>query len=72
MTEHKRDTNITKIAKIDKYKKKKKKKKKSEQHFYRGIQLHFGESNNKHIQIQQRNDQPQSSTQKRLTKIFNQ
>ena len=26
MTEHKRDTNITKIAKIDKYKKKKKKK----------------------------------------------
>ena len=35
-------------------------------------QLHFGESNNKHIQIQQRSNKPQNSPQKSLTKIFNQ
>ena len=49
---------------------------KSEQHFYHGtqsrIQLHYGEPNNKHIQIQQRSNKPQNSQRKSLTKIFNQ
>ena len=66
MMEHTADMNITEI---DKYKK-------TEQFFYDGIhnriQLHFGEPNNKHIQIQQRSNKPQNSVQKRLTKIFNQ
>ena len=57
------------ITEIEKYKK-------SEQHFYDGrqnrIQLHFGEPNNKHIQIQQRSNKPQNSQRKRLKKIFNQ
>ena len=48
MTEYKTDMSITEI---DKYKK-------TEQHFYDGtqnrIQKHFGEPNNKRIQIQQR------------------
>ena len=51
MTQHKTDMNITEI---DKYKK-------SEQHFYdrtpNRIQLHFGEPNDKHIQIQQKEQQ---------------
>ena len=49
---------------------------KNEQHFYQGtqnrIQLHFGEPNNKHMQMQQRSNRPQNSQQKSLTKIFNQ
>ena len=65
-TEHKTDMNITKINKYTK----------TEQHFYDGAQnrtqLHFGEPSNKHTQIQQRINKPQSSPRKRLTKIFNQ
>ena len=57
MTEYKTDMNITE---------------KTEQHFYEvtlnKTQLHFGKSNNKHIQIKK----PQNSPRKRLTKIFNQ
>ena len=84
MTEHKTDMNITKI---EKYKEKTEQRFcrgiknwhepywKTEQHFYEGTlnrtQLHFGESNNKHIQIQQRSNKPQIPSQKRLTKIFN-
>ena len=48
--------------------------KKTEQHFCDGAQnrtqLHFGEPSNKHTQIQQRSNKPQSSPRERLTKIF--
>ena len=50
--------------------------KKTEQHFYDGAQnrtqLHFGKPDNKHTQIQQGSNKPQKSSQKRLTKLFNQ
>ena len=67
MTEHKADMSITKIGKY----------KKTEQPFYDGAvkrtQLHFGESSDKHIKIQQRSNKPQNSPQKKkFTKIFNQ
>ena len=49
---------------------------KTEQNFYERplnrTQPHFGELNNKHIQIQETSNEPQNSPQKRLTKIFNQ
>ena len=84
MTEYKTDMNITKI---DKYKKteqhffdgaqnRQEHCWKTEYHFYEGTQnrtqLHFGEPENKHIQIQQKSNKPQNSPRKRLTKTFNQ
>ena len=85
MTEHKTDMKITKI---DKYKKKLNNTspaeyktnmnitEKNEQRFYEETvnrtQLHFGEWNNKHVQIQQRSNKPINSPKERLTKIFNQ
>ena len=59
MTENKTDMKITKIKKY----------KKTEQHFCDGAlnraQVHFCESSNKHIQIQQRSNKPQNSSQKK-------
>ena len=65
MAECKTEMNITDIDKC----------KKTGHQFYDGtqnrIQLVFGEPNNKHIQIQQKNKKPKNSPRKRLTKIFN-
>ena len=62
MTKHKTDMNITEFEKC----------KKTEQYFYSGTQnrihIHFGEPNNKHTKIQQRNNKPQNSTRKKVNK----
>ena len=64
--EQKTDININQINKY----------KKTEQHFQveaqDRTQLHFGEPNNKHTQIQQRNNKPQNFPQEKLMKILNQ